>query len=86
MHEQSVMNDLMDKIFELAQKSKANQITKICVQLGALSHMSVSHFKEHFLIASQGTVAEGAEIEAQEIQDIHDPNAQNIVLKSIDVA
>lgn len=86
MHEQSLMNNLMDKIFSIAKKEGAAKVTKVSVRLGALSHMSPSHFKEHFDISSKGTIAENAQIETEESTDIHDPNAQSIVLKSIDVA
>ena len=80
------MNDLMKKILFLATEKRAKKVTRVSVRLGALSHMSPSHFKEHFTIASQGTLAEGAEIDAEEAAEIDDPNALGIVLKSIDVA
>lgn len=86
MHEQSLMNNLMNKILSLAEKEKATQVTKVSVKLGALSHMSPEHFKEHFNISAKGTIAENAAIDAQEDLDINDPNAQTILLKSIDVA
>lgn len=86
MHEQSVMNNLMKKILSLAAQHSATQVTRVSVKLGALSHMSLEHFKEHFDIAAKGTIAEKAFIDAEESEDLHDPNAQTILLKSIDVA
>lgn len=86
MHEQSLMNNLMSKILSLAEKEHAAIVTKVSVKLGALSHMSPEHFKEHFDIASKGTIAENALIDTEESQDLNDPNAQTILLKSIDVA
>lgn len=80
------MNDLFNKILSLAKAQKATQVTKVCVKLGALSHMSASHFKEHFDHAALGTLAEHAEIEAEESLDIYDPDAQVVVLKSIDIS
>ena len=53
MHEHSLMNNLMSKILSLAEKENAVQITKISVKLGALSHMSPEHFREHFDIAAK---------------------------------
>lgn len=85
MHEKSLMDDLMRKILHLAEKEKATRITKVSVKLGALSHMSKEHFKEHFDISARETIAQDAEIDAEESQDIHDPNAMVILLKSIDV-
>ncbi len=86
MHEYNLINKLINKILELAKEQQAKKVTKVSVQLGALSHMSPSHFKEHFDIAARGTIAENADIEAEESQDISDPNAQVVLLKSIDIA
>ena len=44
----------MNKILALAKEQQAAQVTKVSVKLGALSHMSPSHFKEHFDIAAKG--------------------------------
>jgi hydrogenase nickel incorporation protein HypA/HybF len=85
MHEFSLMNKLMNKILAIADQMKGKKVTKVCVKLGALSHMSPSHFKEHFDIAAKGTIAEGALLEAEESKDYSDPDAQAVFLKSIDV-
>ncbi|MBS0629466.1 MAG: hydrogenase maturation nickel metallochaperone HypA [Verrucomicrobia bacterium] len=86
MHEHSVMNNLMNKILSMAEKQKAIRVTKVCVRLGALSHMSSEHFKEHFEFSAKGTIAQDAIIEAEESSDVNDPYAQTILLKSIDIA
>ena len=85
MHEKSIMDHLMHKILHLAKEERAAKVVKVSVKLGALSHMSKEHFKEHFDIAARGTIAQNAFIEAEESKDIHDPNAMSVVLKSIDV-
>lgn len=76
----------MNKILALAKEQQASQVIKVSVKLGALSHMSPSHFKEHFDIAAKGTIAENAEIDAEESEDMSHPDAQAVVLKSIEVA
>lgn len=86
MHEHSLMDNLMNKILSLAKKERAAQITKVSVKLGALSHMSPEHFREHFIISAKGTIAEQALLETEESRDLNDPYAQTILLKSIDVA
>lgn len=86
MHEHSLIINLINKILILAEKERANKVTKVRVQLGALSHMSPEHFKEHFVISSKGTIAENAELETEELPDVNDPNAHYILLKSIDVS
>jgi hydrogenase nickel incorporation protein HypA/HybF len=85
MHEMSLMNSLMNKIFELSDKNNCKKVKKVSVWIGALSHMSKSHFKEHFDRASKGTLAENAELDITLSEDINHPNAQNILLESIDV-
>lgn len=80
------MNNLINQILLLAEKEHTTKVTKVSVKLGALSHMSVEHFKEHFEISAKGTIAENATIDAEESDDTNDPNAQTILLKSIDVA
>lgn len=86
MHEKHVIDDVVKKIEDLAREQNATKVVKISVKLGALSHMSAEHFKEHFDMATVGSIAQDAEIEAEESQDIHDPHATGVVLKSIDVA
>jgi len=72
MHDRSVMNALMRRIGAIAQASGAQRVTKVSVRLGALSHMSPAHFREHFEDAARGSPAEGAAIQAETTQDLHD--------------
>ena len=85
MHEASLMRSLMRKIDSLAAAEGASRVTTVRVWLGALSHMSAAHFQEHFEQASKATVAEGASLEIEESTDIADPNAQDLMLRSIEV-
>lgn len=79
------MNDLMRKITALADAENATRVTGVRVWLGALSHLSADHFREHFAEASRNTSVEGAELDIAESADINDPNAQEIILLSIEV-
>lgn len=84
MHEASLIQNLKKKIHEVAANSKeSGRITSLKVKLGALSHISASHFKEHFEQETQGTDLEGAKLEVQELHDLHDPLAQEIILESV---
>ena len=85
MHEASLMRSLMRKIESLAATEGGHRVTTVRVWLGALSHMSAAHFQEHFDQASKATVAEGALLEIEESADIDDPNAQGLLLRSIEV-
>jgi hydrogenase nickel incorporation protein HypA/HybF len=86
MHEASLMNDMMRKVLEVCREQKGVRVVGVSVKLGALSHMSAGHFREHFAVASQGTVAEGARLNIQEGTDSSDPMAQQILLESVEIA
>lgn len=85
MHEASLIQNLKNKIHEVAvSNNEKGKITSLKVKLGALSHISASHFKEHFEQETQGTDLEGAKLEVQESQDPRDPLAQEIILESVE--
>jgi len=79
------MDDLIRKIEAEARGEGAARVTRVRVRLGVLSHFTEAHFCEHFADASLGTVAAGAEVEAELGIDPTDPHAQGVVLESIDV-
>ena len=85
MHERVLMDDLVRKIESQARAEGATRVTRIRVQLGALSHFTPEHFLEHFEDASRGTIAEGAEVDAEMRTDPTEEGAQGVVLESIDV-
>jgi hydrogenase nickel incorporation protein HypA/HybF len=86
MHEASLMKDLLRRIDEIAMAERADQVVVVSVWLGALSHMSADHFTEHFEHAALGGRAEGARLDITVSDDIDHPNAQDLLLKSIQVA
>ena len=87
MHEGTLIRDLVKKIQAVASENGAEKVRTVRVKLGALAHCSPEHFREHFVEESKGTCAEGAELEIELLPEaINDPNAQEIVLDSIDVA
>jgi hydrogenase nickel incorporation protein HypA/HybF len=79
------MNDVMTKIEEVARASGAVRVTRVGVRLGALSHFTPDHFREHFDDVSRGTIADGAEVDALIEHNITDPRARDVVLESIEV-
>jgi hydrogenase nickel incorporation protein HypA/HybF len=85
MHEASLMRGLMQKIGEVAANEGASRVVAVEVWLGALSHMSATHFAEHFAQASAGTMAEGARLDVTVSTDTAHPNAQDILLVSVEV-
>ncbi len=85
MHERALMQDLMREIEAVARADGATRVTKIEVRLGALSHFTPEHFREHFVDSSRGTLAEGAEVEATLATSIDDPRSAGVVLESVEV-
>jgi hydrogenase nickel incorporation protein HypA/HybF len=85
MHERALMTDLMREIEDVARSRGATGVTMVSVRLGALSHFTPEHFREHFADASRGTLAEGAAVDAELAQDLDDPRAAGVVLESLEV-
>jgi hydrogenase nickel incorporation protein HypA/HybF len=85
-HEFSLMADLMRKISEIAHReTPETKVTGVKIRLGALAHISADHFREHFVQAARGSIAEGARLEIDESDDMGDPHAQDIMLESVEL-
>jgi hydrogenase nickel incorporation protein HypA/HybF len=85
MHEASLMASMMRRIDDVAAADRAKRVVGVSVWLGALSHMSAAHFAEHFAQAAAGTIAEDARLDIRVSEDTGDPNAQEILLKSVEI-
>lgn len=85
MHEATLMTKLMRQIVEVAKAQHAQRVTGVSIWLGALSHFSAEHFAEHFKHASDGTLAEGARLDMTVSDDTQDPDAQGVLLESVEV-
>jgi hydrogenase nickel incorporation protein HypA/HybF len=80
------MADVLRKVVAVAAAEGAERVRLVRVQLGALSHFTPEHFREHFAEAARGTVAEGAEVEATMGDDPTAANADGVVVVSVVVA
>lgn len=85
MHEMSLMRDLMAKVLRVSADHGNVRVKGVHLQVGALAHISPQHLREHFVAAARGTVAEGAEVIAEMMADVHDIQAQDIVLGSLEL-
>ena len=85
MHETGLVRDLIRCIDQAAVAHGAARVACVRVWLGALSHLSATHFREHFLAESRGGAAEGAALEITESTDLADPDAQHLRLESLDL-
>lgn len=85
MHEKHVTEDLVRKLESVALGEGGRRVTRISVRLGALSHFTPEHFREHFEDAARGTLAEGAEVEAEVGVDPTAPGAQDVLLETVEL-
>ena len=85
MHEFSLINDLMRELEAVASMHHTQRILGVKIKLGALSHISPDHFREHFVQATRGSSAEGARLEIEVLTDTTDRHAQEITLDSVEI-
>jgi len=85
MHEFSLIKDLIQKIISIAHEQRASKVVAVTVKLGALSHISPDHFREHFVHASLGTISEGARLNIEFMTDVTDPQSQDVLIENIEV-
>jgi len=85
MHEASLINDFMRRLGEVAANNQSDRISSISVRLGALCHISKAHFVEHFNHAAKGSAAEHAFLHITVSDDPHHPDAQHVILESIEL-
>ena len=85
MHEASLIKDLIHKITTIAHEQHARKVLSVTVKLGALSHISPEHFREHFIHASHGTISEGARLNIEFMTDVTDPQSQDVLIQNIEV-
>ena len=85
MHERALIADVMRKVESVAAREGAGRVVRLEVRLGALSHFTPAHFREHFADVSRGTIAEGAEVDAIVDHDVAAEHAQDVILESVEV-
>jgi hydrogenase nickel incorporation protein HypA/HybF len=85
MHEFKLIHNVMRKIDEVVREQQGTRATAVKVKLGEQAHISPEHFREHFVDAARGTVAEGAMLEIETIDDWSDPLVHDIVLEELEV-
>ncbi len=85
MHELSLIGNLVRKIDALALAHDGARIVGVTVRLGALSHISAGHFREHFVRETVGTAAEGAHLTIIEATDPGAAGAQDVLLESVEM-
>ena len=85
MHETVLVRDIVRRIGDLVHATNAHRVTGVKVWLGALSHLSAEHFREHFAIEARDKPAATAVLDIEISEDPNDPYAQHARLVSVDL-
>jgi hydrogenase nickel incorporation protein HypA/HybF len=85
VHEASLIANLLRQITAIMQQQGTGRVVGVTVKLGALSHISPEHFREHFVHGARGTMAEGVRLTLEIGHDPGDPCAQDVVLDCLEV-
>jgi hydrogenase nickel incorporation protein HypA/HybF len=85
MHETALVRDVVRRVEDLARSTGARRVIGVKIWLGALSHLSAEHFREHFVIEAGDTLAAGAALDVEVSEDRDDLHAQHIRLVSVDL-
>ncbi|MFN8544658.1 MAG: hydrogenase/urease maturation nickel metallochaperone HypA [Candidatus Binatia bacterium] len=80
MHEHSLLRALMTQVEAAARAHGAARVRVVRVKLGPLAHLDPEHLRHHFAAAARGTAAEGARLEIEVTDALHE-----ITLESLDV-
>jgi hydrogenase nickel incorporation protein HypA/HybF len=79
------MRDVVQRVVAIANAEGATRVTGVSVRLGALSHFTPEHFREHYADAARGTVAADADVEALLETDPTDARARDVVLAGVEL-
>jgi hydrogenase nickel incorporation protein HypA/HybF len=85
MHEAHLIDDLIRKVESVAHSRGADKVVSVRIKVGALSHISGEHLREHFARSTIGTIVEEAQLEVETLNDISDPQAQEIRIVSLEI-
>jgi hydrogenase nickel incorporation protein HypA/HybF len=85
MHESALMALLIRQVEGVAQLHGARKVVGVTLTLGALAPVTPGHLRDHFGLAARGTVAEDAVLTIEVGSDPGDPQAQRILLTSVEI-
>jgi hydrogenase nickel incorporation protein HypA/HybF len=80
MHELSLLRGLLSQIERIAQRHGAKQVRVVRLKLGPLAHIEPEHLRCHFVEATRGTVAEGARLDIETTDALHELSLESIDL------
>ncbi len=80
MTDKTFIRDFIHQIEVAGRQQGAKRITTVNVKLGSGCKIDANYLTFHFLLASQGTMAEGAQLNIHASPDGHD-----LILESLEV-
>jgi hydrogenase nickel incorporation protein HypA/HybF len=85
MHEASLIRGLIRRVEAVVSEQGGGKVLGLTVRVGALSHLSPGHLREHFVQGARGTLAEGARLHIEVLTDVADPRACEVLLESVEL-
>lgn len=85
MHEEAMLQDVIRKAEEVAQREGGTRVIRVRLWVGARSHLGGPELPARWAHAVEGTPLAGAEVEVEHSRDRDDPNAEHVILRSLDV-
>ena len=79
MHESGIVEELVHEMEKVVASNGGGRVIKVEVGVGEHAGFSREHFEEHFRHASNGTIAQGAELE------IHTTPGDSLTLEAVEV-
>jgi hydrogenase nickel incorporation protein HypA/HybF len=85
MHELSLVASLCARAEAAARAEGVERVVGLSIRLGALSHLSPDHLRDHLARFSIGSMLEGAAVAVSVDTDPASPTAQDIELLTVEV-
>jgi len=85
MHEEAMLQDVIRKAEEVARESGPGRVTRVRLWVGARSHLGGPELEARWGHAVSGTALSGARVEIEVSRDGAHPNAESIMLRSVDL-
>jgi hydrogenase nickel incorporation protein HypA/HybF len=83
MHETALVRDVVQQMVKLARSAGACRVAHAKIWLGALSHLSAEHFRDHFALEAEDTIAAHAALQIEVSDDPDHAHAQHVRLESV---
>jgi len=80
-----MLKDVVRKAEEVARREGVVRVTRVRLWVGARSHLAGPELRDRWAYAVRGSALSKAEVEIEVSRDPADPNAENLLLRSVDV-